>query len=40
MEFTYASTNNTAKDTLVNSVGCDSIVTLDFECIIPTMGLM
>lgn len=28
---TYTSDNNTAKDTLTNSVGCDSIVTLDLS---------
>lgn len=33
---TYSANNNTATDTLVNSVGCDSIVSLDFNLLSAT----
>ena len=36
---TYTSDNNTAKDTLVNAVGCDSIVTLDLTILSSTTGV-
>ncbi|MDG1440425.1 MAG: fibronectin type III domain-containing protein [Flavobacteriales bacterium] len=35
---TYTSTNNTAQDTLVNAVGCDSIVTLDLRMYYTNYG--
>jgi hypothetical protein len=35
---TYTASNNTAKDTLVNAVGCDSIVTLNLTIKNPTMS--
>ena len=36
---TYTSTNNTAQDTLVNSDGCDSVVTLDLRMNYTNYGL-
>ncbi len=36
---TYTSNNNTATDTLVNSTGCDSIVTLNLTITPPSAGI-
>ena len=35
---TYTSSNNTATHTLTNSVGCDSVVTLDLTILNSTVG--
>jgi Flp pilus assembly pilin Flp len=37
---TYTESNNTAKDTFVNAVGCDSIVTLNLTVLNETRGSM
>ena len=36
---TYTSSNNTATDTLINTAGCDSVVTLDLTILNSTTGV-